>query len=93
MSRLDPKTGEVYWQGKLGVGKLQASPTGADGKIYCISMDGEVVIVSAGDTFEVLSRIDMGEGDCRSTISAAHGQLFIRTPERLYCIDNKAGAK
>jgi len=93
MSCLDPKTGKIYWQDKLDVGKLQASPTGGDGKIYCISMNGEVVIVSAGDAFEVLSRIDMGEGDCRSTISAAHGQLFIRTPERLYCIEDKAGGK
>ena len=90
MSCLDPRTGEVYWQGKLGVSKVfQASPTGADGKIYCISMGGEVVVLSAGDTFEILSRIDMGEGDCRSTISAAHGRLFVRTAENLYCIGSK----
>ena len=87
MSCLDPKTGEVRWQGKLGVNeRFQASPTGADGKIYCISMSGEVVILSAGDAFEILSRIDMGEGTCRSTISASHGQLFVRTAENLYCI-------
>jgi len=87
MSCLDTKTGEVRWQGKLGVSKgFQASPTGADGKIYCISMGGEVVVLSAGDAFEILSRIDMGEGTCRSTISASHGQLFVRTAENLYCI-------
>ena len=90
MSCLDPKTGEVYWRGKLGMTKVfQASPTGADGKIYCISMGGEVIVLSAGDKFEVLSRIDMGEGVCRSTISAAYGQLFIRTSENLYCVGNK----
>jgi outer membrane protein assembly factor BamB len=87
MSCLDPKTGEVLWRGKLGANKaFQASPTGADGKIYCISMGGEVVVLSAGDTFEVLSQIDMGEGECRSTISVAHGRIFIRTAENLYCI-------
>ena len=91
MSCLDPATGEVYWTGKLDVKKkFQASPTGADGKIYCISMGGEVVVLSAGDEFEVLANIDMsGEGTCRATISAAHGQLFVRTPENLYCIGSK----
>ncbi|MFC1713734.1 PQQ-binding-like beta-propeller repeat protein [Candidatus Poribacteria bacterium] len=89
MSCLNPETGEAYWRGSLGVSKgFQASPTGADGKIYCISMGGEVVVLSAGDAFEILSRIDMGEGVCRATISAAHGQLFVRTAESLYCIGN-----
>ncbi len=91
LSCLNPETGEAYWRGSLGVSKkLQTSPTGADGKIYCISMGGEVVVLSAGDKFEILSTIDMGgEGTCRSTISAAHGQLFVRTAENLYCIGNK----
>ena len=92
MSCLDPATGEVYWSGKLDVNdRFQASPTGADGKIYCISMGGEAVVLSAGDKFEALSKIDMsGEGTCRSTISAAHGQLFVRTEANLYCIESKA---
>lgn len=90
MSCLNPITGELYWRGNLESGKVfQASPTGADGRIYCINMGGEVVVLSAGDTFNILSRIDMGEGDCRSTIAAAHGQLFIRTAQNLYCIGNK----
>ena len=88
MSCIDPKTGEVYWRGDLGVkSKFQASPTGADGRIYCISMGGEAVVLSAGDEFKILANMDMsGEGDCRSTISAAQGQLFVRTSENLYCI-------
>lgn len=90
MSRLNPKTGEMLWTGKLDVKEgFQASPTGADGKIYCMSMGGEVVVLSAGDKFEVLSQIDMGEGVCRATISAAQGQIFVRTAENLYCIGNK----
>jgi len=91
MSCLDPATGKVHWRGKLGGrSAFQASPTGADGKIYCISMGGEVVVLSAGDDFKVLSRIEMGEKQCRSTISVADDQLFIRTARNLYCIANKA---
>ena len=89
---LDPQSGRVHWKGKLG-GKVpfQASPTGSDGKVYCVSMAGEVVVLSAGDEFKVLSRISMNEGGTRATISAAHGQLFLRTGQNLYCIAKQAG--
>lgn len=90
ISCLDPATGGVHWRGELGGrSAFQASPTGADGKIYCISMGGEVVVLSAGDEFKVLSRIEMGERECRSTISVADDQLFIRTAQNLYCIASK----
>ncbi|MBM3210909.1 hypothetical protein FJZ33_01730 [Candidatus Poribacteria bacterium] len=90
MSCINPENGQVYWKGRLESGKVfQSSPTGADGKIYCMNMAGEVTILSAGESFNVLSSIDMGEGICRSTISASDGKLFIRTAENLYCIGNK----
>ncbi|MBD3181865.1 PQQ-binding-like beta-propeller repeat protein, partial [Candidatus Poribacteria bacterium] len=92
MSCIDPETGDIIWKEKVGANKqFQASPTGADDKIYCISMGGEVVVLSAGDKFQILSQIDMGEGEgqCRSTISAAQRCLYIRTSENLYCIGNK----
>jgi len=89
---LDPKTGRTIWEGDLG-GKavFQASPTGADGKIYCINMKGEAVVLSAGDRFEVLHRASMGGSGCRSTIAVAGGQLFLRTDTKLYCIGKRRG--
>ncbi len=87
MTCLDPETGAVVWSAKLGVRlPLEASPTGADGKIYCISLGGEVVVLQAGDAFRVLSRVFMGEASCRSSIAVAEGRLFVRTAEHLYCI-------
>jgi outer membrane protein assembly factor BamB len=89
MTCLDPKTGEKHWQGNLGVREIfRASPTGADGKIYCISENGTAVVLGAGDQFKILSTIPMGEGPVRSTIAAAQGQLFIRTARNLHCIGN-----
>lgn len=87
VTKLDPKTGEVHWRGRIG-GKAvyRASPTAADDKIYMINEQGLVVVLGTGDEFEVLNEIDMGEGLCRSTISVTDGQLFIRTAENLYCI-------
>jgi outer membrane protein assembly factor BamB len=90
MTCYQPATGEKVWQGKLGVREIfYASPTGADGKIYCYSEEGTAVVLSAGDQFEVLGTVSMGEGPSNSSIVAANGALFIRTGKSLYCIQGK----
>jgi len=90
MTCLDPKTGEEKWQGNLGVREIfRSSPSVADGKIYCISEKGTVVVLGAGDEFKVLSTIKMGEDPVYSSIAIANGQLFIRTAKNLYCIGKK----
>lgn len=84
---LAPRTGEKIWQGHLGVREIfRASPTGADGRIFCVSENGTVVILEAGDEFKILSTIPMGEGPVRASIAAAQGRLFLRTAQHLYCI-------
>jgi outer membrane protein assembly factor BamB len=84
---LDPQTGLKQWQGNLGVHEIfRASPTGADGKIYCLGESGTAVVLSSGDEFKILATIPMGEAPVRSSIAAAHGQLFIRTAKALYCL-------
>jgi len=89
---MDPATGKTLWKGDLGgKTKYQASPTGADGKIYCINMKGEAVVLAAGDAFKVLHRAEMGGGDCRASIAVSDGQLFVRTDARVYCIGKRRG--
>ncbi len=89
LSRVVPTTGVVKWSCPLpGNRKYEASPTGADGKIYMMNFSGDVVVVDAAKG-EVLSTIPMGEsGDnhIRSTVSVASGQLLIRTNTKLFCI-------
>jgi outer membrane protein assembly factor BamB len=88
---LDAKTGEKKWQAPLGEGSvLRGSPTGADGKVYCITEGGQVIVLAAGDEFQVLSRTTLGEGPCRSSIAVAGGRLFIRTARSLYCVASSA---
>ena len=87
MTCLEPQTGEKKWQGNLGVRDIfRASPTGADGKIYCLSESGTVVVLDAGAAFKILSTIGMGEAPVRSSVAVSNGQLFIRTARNLYCI-------
>lgn len=86
---LKPKDGEKIWQTKLEVREpIWSSPTGADGRIYLISESGTALVVDAEDG-KVQATIPMGEGPARSTITAAHGELFVRTAENLYCVKTK----
>jgi outer membrane protein assembly factor BamB len=87
---VEPATGRVIWSGSLeGRAKFEASPTGADGRVYMINHRGEVVVASAGEEFKILHRAAMGGDDdetVRSTIAVASGQLFVRTDKVLYCV-------
>ena len=91
MTCLEPQTGAKKWQGNLGVHEIfRASPTGADGRVYCVSENGTVVVLDGGDEFKIRSTIHMGEAPVRSSIAAAQGELFLRTAKNLYCV-KKAG--
>ncbi len=93
MTRLEPQTGKVKWALELtGSKKFESSPTAADGKLYMMDFAGVVFVVDA-DAGKLLQTIPMGEpGDdkTRSTISVSHGQLFIRTNTKLYCVAGKS---
>lgn len=90
ISCVEPETGKVIWSKRLEAKtKLEASPTGADGKIYIISHLGEVFVLKAGDQFELLNQAQFGENqstNIRASIVAANHNLLIRTDSRLYCI-------
>lgn len=89
ISRVEPKTGKVKWTAELpGFAKFEASPTGADGKIHLINFKGEVVVVDAnqGKILRTIPMAEPGEDLIRSTVAVAHGQLFIRTNQKLYCV-------
>jgi outer membrane protein assembly factor BamB len=95
MACFEPATGEAKWRQPLSVHEIfRASPTGADGKLYCLSERATAVVLSAADG-SVLSTIKMGETDqgdeglSHATIAAAHGCLFVRTSGHLYCIGKK----
>ncbi len=90
LTSLNPATGEKQWQGNLGVREtFSASPTGADGKIYCVSEKGTVVVLEAGPEFKILATFSLGEGPVMSSIVAAQGCLFLRTAENLYCASRR----
>jgi len=90
LSRVEPLTGKIKWAIQTpGKAKYEASPLAADGKIYIINHAGEAAVIKAANG-EVINFISMDEPSgrevVRASISAAYGQLFIRTTRRLYCV-------
>lgn len=92
LSRVEPASGNVKWTVPLpGRAKFEASPAGADGKVYLMNFGGEVVVVDAAKG-EILATVAMGdEGDdmTRSSMVVSDGQLFIRTNHKLHCVAGK----
>jgi outer membrane protein assembly factor BamB len=90
LSRVAASTGRTVWTVRTpGTARYEASPLAADGKIYPINFNGEVAVLNAtsGEVLRVIPMDQPGEGEMvRASMIAAHGQLFIRTASRLYCV-------
>jgi outer membrane protein assembly factor BamB len=86
LTSFDPATGNVLKQGRLkgAIDKYFASPVGADGKVWLISQDGTLSVVSAKGEWEVLSVNTLGD-EVFATPAIADGKLYIRTRGMLYC--------
>ncbi len=63
LSCVEPRTGKVMWRGEFPTRfKIEASPTGADGKIYAIDFLGNVFVVKAGGpSFELVHQTSFGQ--------------------------------
>jgi outer membrane protein assembly factor BamB len=81
----DPKTGRVLKEGRLkgAIDKYFASPVGADGKVWLVSQDGTVSVVSARADWEILS-VNPLDDEVFATPVPADGQLLVRTRSALY---------
>ncbi len=89
MSRVDPKTGKVEWSTRMpGKYKWRASPTAADGKIYSMNHNGEVVVMdpSSGEILHVAKMGQTYDDNTRSSVAISDGQLFIRANSKIFCI-------
>ena len=77
-------TGEVKWQERAG-GNFFGSPIVVDGRIYAVSTSGEMVVVKAAETFEVMGRSQLGELT-HTTPAVAGGKMYIRTLKHLVSV-------
>jgi outer membrane protein assembly factor BamB len=74
------KTGERLYQQRLSDGRtgFTASAVAGDGKVYYTSEEGDIYVLKAGPTFELLSKNAMGEV-CMATPAISDGALYFRT--------------
>ncbi len=66
-------------------GQIYASPIVAGGKLYIINRDGEVTILKADKTMEVLGKTVFGE-PVDASPAVSNSCIFVRTLKRLICI-------
>ncbi len=76
--------GETVWRERVE-GEFYASPVWVDGALYNVSKQGEAVVLSAGDTFEVMHRIPLGEPSY-ATPAVAGGVMYLRTSSHLFSL-------
>jgi outer membrane protein assembly factor BamB len=88
----DAKTGnEVYEKQRLEA-QFTASPWAYDGKIFCLSEDGDTYVIQAGREFKQLGKNRLDEM-CMATPAIVGDSLLIRTLTKLYRIKEGAGAR
>jgi outer membrane protein assembly factor BamB len=92
LTTYNAKTGATGYRGRLGRGgSFNASPVAADGKLYFASEDGEVFVVKAGPTFELLARNPVGEVII-ATPAISERMLIVRGQHHVFGIGEKAAA-
>ncbi|MGD9721969.1 MAG: PQQ-binding-like beta-propeller repeat protein [Pirellulales bacterium] len=89
LSCADAMAGKELWRERLG-GNFSASPTLADGKIYCLDEDGTMHVLAAGEKFEKLAENHV-DGRTLATPAFVESAIYLRSDTHLYCIE-AAGA-
>lgn len=80
----EAKTGKTVYDRQRLNGYFTASPWTYDGKIFCLSEEGNTYVVKAGPEFEILGENNLNQVTM-ATPAIADGRLFVRTFNTLYC--------
>ena len=84
---LDADTGEVHWVHRTN-SRIWGSTLVVDNKVYIGNEDGDLVILKAGKTYELLNTVHFGT-PIYSTAIEAGGVLYVATQTHLYAIGNR----
>lgn len=84
ISCVEIETGQNIWTERVSE-KFSGSPICIDGKLYAISEDGDVVVVSASPQYKYYGKTSLNDPSY-STPAIANGKLYLRTFHRLICL-------
>ncbi len=87
LAGFDAKTGrELLARTRLTGGTAYtASPWSAGGKLYCLSEDGDTLVIEPGSTLQILATNRLEEM-ALATPAIAGDRLLIRTQSKIYCV-------
>jgi outer membrane protein assembly factor BamB len=88
LTALDPKSGEVLWQKRLG-GDFSSSPIVAADRLYCFDEQGKGHVVDADGNVLAENMLDAG---CLASPAVVGNDLIVRTRTSLYCLREGATA-
>ena len=80
----DLPTGRTVWSESIKA-RFYGSPVAIGDMLYCVTLKGELVIIKAGDEFQLLAVNPLGEA-CQTTPAVANNRLYVRTLSSLVCV-------
>jgi outer membrane protein assembly factor BamB len=86
----DAKTGEKKYEQRLAgaTSAFTSSPVANDGRLYIASEDGQVFVIKAGPTYEVIAMNEMST-PVLATPAISEGRLLLRTQDQIIAIGAK----
>jgi len=86
---IELKTGRTVWEERLrgtgGRGSSWSSILLADGRLYIPNQSGDVFVLRAAPSYELLATNSVKEST-NASLAASNGELFLRTDRALWCI-------
>jgi outer membrane protein assembly factor BamB len=91
LNRYDAKTGKQTYKTRIdpAASAFTTSPWAYNGKLFCLSEEGQTFVVSTGEQFE-LSHVNELDDFSQASPALVGERLLIRTERRLYSIRRKA---
>ena len=80
----DEKSGDIVWQKRVG-GKFFGSPIRVQDRLYCMSREGQMIVLAAANEYRLLAKIDLEE-PTNATPAVAGGTMYLRTRSHLMAL-------
>ena len=77
-------SGKILWREKVE-GSFYSSPVCVNDRLYCVAKNGDIFVLAAADTFELLARLPLGEPSY-ATPAVAGGVMYLRTVSQLFSL-------
>jgi outer membrane protein assembly factor BamB len=90
LSRFDARTGQMTYKTRIdpAATAFTTSPWAYNGKLFCLSEEGQTFVIATGEKFELLHINELDEMTQASPALVGE-RLLIRTESRLYSIRKK----